>query len=613
MASLWNELKRRNVVRVAIAYVIVSWLVLQAVSVLVPLLSLPDSVGRLIFLFLLIGFPIAMVFAWAFELTPEGIKREKDVVRTESVTHVTGRKLDFVIITVLAIAVMFFAVDKYVLAPVAVPQPGVSHEVIATDVQRSIAVLPFVNMSSDPEQEYFSDGLAEELLNLLAKIPDLKVIARTSSFAFKGKNDDLRVIGEALGANTLLEGSVRKSGERVRITAQLIDVADGTHIWSEVYDRNLTDIFAVQDDVASAILDALQIHVGAVPTRGQPTDNPEAYALFLRARVAVNEVEFEQARDILQEAVVLDPSFAEAYEQLAYSHWWLAGFTVAGAEGQTRMMESAARALELNPDLALAKALYQDGVPSNFSWVAEIEGFERVIREQPNNVPALEALSFDLLESGYLAEALEIAQRWVVLDPLSAAAHLRLHEAHLANGRREEAVTAIQVALGIGGTAATGKSALHDLVERRYELAIPKLEEFYRDMTGSDVGWVRELITGGRDPDTGLALLDRRIPEIVAAMPTQYSFYVQQELIGMYLMLGHMDRFAEIVLENSSTEFAWSDADAHIAGGMIYNSSEFVKNPLYIDIAISSGMIDAWEHRGPPDRCDKSSGEWVCR
>ena len=230
MASVWGELKRRNVVRVAIAYVIVGWLVLQATSVLVPLLALPESVGRLVFLFLIIGFPLALFFAWAFELTPEGIKREKDVDRTESVTHVTGRKLDFTIIGVLAIALMFFAVDKFVLAPVTTATVTSPQEVIATESRVSIAVLPFVNMSSDSEQEYFSDGLSEELLNLLAKIPGLKVIARTSSFAFKGKNEDLRVIGAALGATTVLEGSVRKSGERVRITAQLIDVADGTHL-----------------------------------------------------------------------------------------------------------------------------------------------------------------------------------------------------------------------------------------------------------------------------------------------------------------------------------------------------------------------------------------------
>jgi TolB-like protein len=164
--------------------------------------------------------------------------------------------------------------------------------------EKSIAVLPFVNMSSDSEQEYFSDGLSEEILNLLAKVPELKVTARTSSFAFKGKNEDVRSIGKALNVNAVLEGSVRKSGERVRITAQLIDVASGTHLWSETYDRILTDIFAVQDSVASEILDALQVHVGVAPTRGRPTENPEAYSLALKAKAALGVVDAKNANPI---------------------------------------------------------------------------------------------------------------------------------------------------------------------------------------------------------------------------------------------------------------------------------------------------------------------------
>ena len=192
-------------------------------------------------------------------------------------------------------------------------------------IQKSIAVLPFVNMSSDPEQEYFSDGLSEEILNLLAKIPDLKVIGRTSSFAFKGQNQDLRGIGQALGVNTVLEGSVRKSGDRVRITAQLIDVQDGAHIWSESYDRTLNDIFAVQDNVAASIIDALQIHVGVAPTRGRPTESAEAYALFLKARASLNAFEMQDATKFAQMATELDPKFAEAYELLANCYWYLGG------------------------------------------------------------------------------------------------------------------------------------------------------------------------------------------------------------------------------------------------------------------------------------------------
>ncbi|NOR37003.1 MAG: hypothetical protein GQ577_09660 [Woeseiaceae bacterium] len=613
MASVWGELKRRNVVRVAIAYVIVGWLVLQAASVLVPLLALPETVGRLVFLFLIIGFPLALFFAWAFELTPEGIKREKDVDRTESVTHVTGRKLDFTIIGVLAIALMFFAVDKFVLAPVTTATVTSPQEEVATEARQSIAVLPFVNMSSDSEQEYFSDGLSEELLNLLAKIPDLKVIARTSSFAFKGKNEDLRVIGQALGATTVLEGSVRKSGERVRITAQLIDVADGTHLWSETYDRTITDIFAVQDDVAKSIIDALEIHVGAAPTRGRPTDNPEAYALFLKARVQANESDFESAESILREAVALDPNFAEAHELLAYSYWWLAGFTVEGAKGQLLMLNSANRALDIDPTLTFARTLQQSGSSETFTWVDELDQLAQVLREQPNNGQAFDALTFDLLETGYVSEGLEVAEQWVEIDPLSAAAHIRLHEYLLAIGRKADAMAALQVALEIGSEAADVAIAFLDLADGRDEDAIGRYEVFFRNRGYADVSWVRELITGGRDPANGQAFLDRRIPEIVASMPTNHAYFMQQSLVMWYLPLGYLDRYAELTLENSIANLVWNDADNQMYTAMTHPSLGMIAHPVFLEALEVSGIVELWNDRGAPDRCDKADGEWVCR
>ena len=274
--SFIAELNRRSVFRVGAAYGIVAWLLVEVASVVLPTFEAPEWVMKVFTFLVILGFPLALNLAWAFELTPEGIKRETAVDSAESITHQTGRKLDFMIIGLLAVAVVYFAVDKFALeaeperAEVTAEQVPVAERIAG---ERSIAVLPFVNMSSDPEQEYFSDGLSEEILNLLAKIHDLKVIGRTSSFAFKGKNEDLRSIGQSLGVNTVLEGSVRKSGERVRVTAQLIDVSDGAHIWSETYDRTMTDIFAVQDDVGSAIIDALHIHVGKTPTRATPTEN----------------------------------------------------------------------------------------------------------------------------------------------------------------------------------------------------------------------------------------------------------------------------------------------------------------------------------------------------
>ena len=263
--SFFAELKRRNVVRVGIAYAIAAWIILQATDVIGEILDLPQWGGKLILLMLGVGFVISLFLAWAFELTPEGLKRESEVDRDSSITRVTGRKLDRAIIVVLALALAWFAWDKFSGggAPSARPETAAA---TATEpeapsaekaVDQSIAVLPFINMSADADNEYFSDGLSEELLNLLAQVEGLKVAARTSTFKFKGSDADIAEIGEKLNVATVLEGSVRKAGDQVRITAQLIMVDDGFHLWSENYDRRLDNIFEVQDEIASAIVDAL--------------------------------------------------------------------------------------------------------------------------------------------------------------------------------------------------------------------------------------------------------------------------------------------------------------------------------------------------------------------
>ena len=234
--SLFSELKRRNVFRVGIAYLIVAWLTLQVTDIVVPILELPDVFDRGVLLLLAIGFPFALIFAWAFEMTPEGVKKEKDVDRAVSITQHTGRKLDFIIIGVLTVAVAIFALDKFVWTESVAP--------------KTIAVLPFVNMSDDSEQEYFSDGLSEELLNLLAQIPELRVTSRTSAFSFKGKDATIAEVGRTLDVEHVLEGSVRRSGDTIRITAQLINVSTDTHVWSDSWDRDFQDVFVIQDEIA---------------------------------------------------------------------------------------------------------------------------------------------------------------------------------------------------------------------------------------------------------------------------------------------------------------------------------------------------------------------------
>ncbi|MGB0347555.1 MAG: tetratricopeptide repeat protein, partial [Balneolaceae bacterium] len=321
-----QELKRRNVFRVATAYAIVGWLIIQIATSVFPAFEFPQWTIQFVISLTAIGFPIALIFAWAFELTPEGIKKSAEVEITESVTSNTGKKLNRVIISVLSIAVFFLLTERIFFA-----ESSILGKNAAEFETASIAVMPFVNMSSDEENEYFSDGLSEELLNALAGINDMRVAGRTSSFKFKGLNEDLKVIGEELGVANILEGSVRKSGNRLRITAQLIRVEDGFHMWSETYDREFTakDIFDIQEEISRMVTQELKVRLlpeEEVNLASSPTQDIEAYNAYLEAtQLEANRRadEIELAIQKYQDAIRIDPGFALAYSRLAYAYYLL--------------------------------------------------------------------------------------------------------------------------------------------------------------------------------------------------------------------------------------------------------------------------------------------------
>lgn len=610
--SLWGELKRRNVIKVATAYAIGAWLLIQIAATTFPILNLPEWTTTLVTVLILIGFPLALIFAWAFELTPEGIKLDKDVDRSGSVSRNTGRKLDFIIIGVLAIGLIVFAVDRFVLLSDTAPASDSDQQISATEIKQSIAVLPFVNMSDDEGNEYFSDGMSEEILNLLARIPDLKVIARTSSFSFKGKNEDVRSIGEALGVRTVLEGSVRKSGDRVRITAQLIDVSDGAHIWSGTYNRTMTDIFAVQDDVAAAIIDALQIHVGGNPTRGQPTENSDAYALYLKARVLLDAQRGREAIELLQQATQLDPKFAEAIELLAFSFWQQAGSSIPIAEGQRLCNETAGKALVINPKLTFARALYELTVSDRTPDSKATDLLEQAWREQPSNTAPLRILIFELTFHGYLLKAHQLALQFVELDPLSPVAIYSLGESFVALGNESEAVAPLQLSLELENAFAKWFVPAFDLAEGRDDKAITYYEAGLERIGISDTEWVKELISGARDPLNGQAYLESRIPEIVASLPEVLASEWQINFDLWYLVFGFLDHYYEVLFEAGPDDKVWSQADIYMWEGTVFRSAGFTADPRYLEAAELLGIIDYWEQRGPPDFCEKVDDQWVC-
>ena len=356
--KFFNELKRRNVFRVATVYAITAWLVIQIIDTVFPILALPEWTVTLLTVLILIGFPFALIFAWAFEMTPEGLKRSEDVDENESISDQTGKKINKVFIAALSLIILFLVIERVFFA---------GNDAAPTEnegvTEASIAVLPFVNMSADPDNEYFSDGLSEELLNSLAQVESLKVAGRTSSFKFKNVNDDLRTIGQELGVDHILEGSVRKSGDNIRITVQLIKTDDGYHMWSETYDRQLSDIFEVQDEISRKVLDELRVRLldeDETPELEIPTQNLEAYQIYLRANHLMLDRQIEKmqtAIDLYEDAVSLDPFFAEAFARLAIAHHLLGYYgAVDFGESQVKLKEYSDRAIALNNQLGTAYA-----------------------------------------------------------------------------------------------------------------------------------------------------------------------------------------------------------------------------------------------------------------
>jgi len=432
--SLIQELRRRNVFKVGAAYVVLTWLIAQVTDVFLESFGAPEWVIKTVLLLLVIGFPLALFFAWAFEMTPEGIKKEKDVDRSQSITTETGRKLDFTIIAILLLALGYFSFDKIVqnqTRDAEIAQAAAEAvQAAARPVEKSIAVLPFVNMSDDASNEYFSDGISEEILNSLAKIKQLKVAGRTSSFAFKGKSQDLRQIGEALGVEHILEGSVRKAGTKIRITAQLIQVDDGFHLWSETYDRELTDVFAIQDEIATAILEQLKAQLigeDVTPVMATRT-NTEAYELYLLAKQRMYQrtgPTIEAAAELLDRAIALDPGYAPAYAQRGIATLLLSEGE--GTYGDIPSEQAAAqgklyldKALQLDPRLAEGWAglgLYHYGATPSRADQA-IEALNKALALNPNLINASNWLHNTLTQQGRPAEARDIVMGMIDRDPL---------------------------------------------------------------------------------------------------------------------------------------------------------------------------------------------------
>jgi TolB-like protein/Tfp pilus assembly protein PilF len=452
--ALLAELKRRNVFRVIGLYLAGSWLLLQISEALRSALALPAWSSRLVLLVLALGFPVAVTFAWIYELTPDGLKREREILPDDSTRQVSARRLNLLTIAFAALALAAVVADRLLpprisgasSIPARTAEPlSQSRARAPTAGLKAIAVLPFVNMSSDPEQEFFSDGVSEEILNLLANVEGLRVTSRTSSFSFRGRQVDLPTIARQLGVGYVVEGSVRKAGDRVRVTAQLIDVSADTHVWSETYERQLDDVFAIQADVAGQIARSLEIAIGTdeLASLGRrPTQDIEAWQQFLKARDHVrNRKSMADLREALlhvDAALEKDPAFARAHSMRAVVLMLMPSWGGDAASFETervaeptaqdlsrgeaqwaQALAAASRALQLEPKLGepyVVRALHAE----TYNRYADAEkNFREAIARAPGNPDARNWYGQFLLSAGYLAKGFAETQRAAAIDPLS--------------------------------------------------------------------------------------------------------------------------------------------------------------------------------------------------
>jgi len=466
--SLFSELKRRNVIRVATAYVVAAWLIIQVVETVLPAYGLGDAAVRLVIILLAIAFIPTMVFSWVFEITPKGLKREVDVVSEHSITRFTGQKLDRIIMVLLALALGYFAFDKFVLDPArdmeiaeTAAQAGAEQalakakETALSD--KSIAVLPFTDMSPDKDQEYFCDGLSDTLIHSLAQVSSLKVTAKTSSFYFKGKNIDVGEIARELKVGTILEGSVQKAGKRVRVIAQLINAGDGAHLWSKSFDRDLKDIFAVQDEIAREVVKALKVTLldseeERLAQRYHPTLEVYEQLILGRHEMAKRTAtSLAAAEQHFKQAIELDPDYALPYVDLANTYTFqIFHGDLTAEESLQRQQPLVGKALELDPlsgEAHIARAdlskLLQIKTAEDYSDSVE-EDILKAIELSPNYAEAHRWYSSLLSDKGRFEEALAQIRVAAELDPMSPSIQLGVAGATWNVGRAEETLTLIR-------------------------------------------------------------------------------------------------------------------------------------------------------------------------
>ncbi|HVN43481.1 MAG TPA: hypothetical protein VMT50_11905 [Steroidobacteraceae bacterium] len=593
--AFFAELRRRRVGKVAVAYGAIAWAVTEGGSVVAPALHLPEWTMTFIVVLFMAGFPVAMALAWIFDLGPEGIHRTEQLPVATPGSSVRLRAA-YAAVVVLLMAALGYLLYERGLGRAQAGAP-----------RTSIAVLPFTNLSGDPSKEYFSDGMSEELLDLLARVPGLQVASRTSAFAYKGRGVDIRQVGKELGVESVLEGSVRQAGDRVRITAQLIDTQSGFHLWSETYDRQLEDIFAVQDEIAQAIVSNLRIQLAPgeqklAAREKVPTQNLEAYQLYLQGRAVWKRRGADNLRraiDLYQAALGRDPGFARAHAALASAYVVLPGYTRQEGDEQKfyQLAEVSARqALAVDPNIGEAHAVLAQISAGRGDLLDAESGFFFAISLEPNEATPHQWYSLLLQKVGRLGAALTQARRAQELDPGSAIIAANLAEVYLASGNDDQALHFAKLAEQLGlGEHHHGVEASVALRRGQWPQAKRLLDE-EPDLPPPVRARIGLFVDAVADPAAR--------PAAVAALRSLDPKVIRQtDLLEPYLRLGQVDLVYQLLLDSLDRDhLAW------VRSWDLSHAWSPEGRPLRADARFAQlteriGMIDYWKQYGFPDGC----------
>lgn len=626
--NLYTELKRRNVFRVAAAYAVSAWLLIEIGDVLFQAFAFPHWAMQLLITILGLGLIPTLIFSWAYQLTPEGLKRDSEVSHAKAAGHATARRLDQVTIAMILVALGVVFVERFVLpervipankTQAAVDQTGsIAHPPPKTPAKPapavgtqaapdSVAVLPFVNMSPDPDNEYFADGISEEILNVLADVGGLQVASRTSSFSFKGREVPLPKIAAQLGVANVLEGSVRKQGMKVRITAQLIDVATDRHLWSDTYDRNLDDIFKVQEDIAREITDALKVALAGGVTVKAPTENPEAYELYLRGRELFYQRgdSLHSAVEDLKKAVVLDPQFAQAWSVLAATYLVMPSYfddwKVSASLPLAR--QAAQRAVSLDPGLGEAQAALAFIARFDGDYLKSEQLFRKAEALSPRDASAWLWHGLLLIELGHLREAEAILRHPVDLEPMVGIYQGWYGYTLFLNGDLAQATKYMTRSQGLGFDAATSWLAEIALLRGDRETAAAGKEAFLRirRTDPADLELAGRVADAIRDPT--------KSAQALGAVEAAAARSPDKDWGNFYSALGACRE--GIIMERRRREqgptvgtimwFVWSPRCASA-----------LETPEFMQLARVHGLVKFWERGGYPDGCTSAGDHLDC-